>query len=105
VCGVPVWLWGALGGLLLGPVGLVILWPGCSRGAVSLLKRFAVSMLIKLGLALVGFYVALKQLGMSPEPLAYGFFVGYFLSLILEISLCAGKVRKCAENLPPMQSS
>ena len=94
----PVWLWGLLGGLALGPMGLLILWGGCARGPLSLLKRFAISMVVKLTLAFLGFWLAVKQLHFPVEPLIYGFFGGYFLSLIMEISVCLWKVRRSAQN-------
>jgi hypothetical protein len=103
--GFPIWLWALIGGLSLGPLGLLILWPGCSRGALSLMKRFTISVLLKLLLAGIGFYVALKHLKWPIEPLVYGFFAGYAISLILEISICAYKVRKCAQNLASTSSS
>ncbi len=102
---IPVWIWSLAGGLLLGPIGLLILWPGCRRGALSLMKRFTISILLKLVLAGVGFYVALKYLHLPVEPLVYGFFAGYTLSLILEVSICAWKVRKCVQNVTPASSS
>lgn len=95
--GIPIWLWAMAGGLLLGPIGLLILWPGCSRGALSLMKRFTVSVLLKLLLAGIGFYFAVKHFRLPVEPIVYGFLGGYVLSLILEISICAWKVRKCAQ--------
>ncbi|HEX7343044.1 MAG TPA: hypothetical protein VF398_02185, partial [bacterium] len=78
---------------------------GCPRGALSLMKRFTISVLIKLFLAGVGFYLAIKHFKLPIEPLVYGFFGGYCLSLILEISLCAWKVRKCAQNVTSASSS
>jgi hypothetical protein len=102
---IPVWIWALSGGLLLGPLGLLILWPGCSRGALSLMKRFTISILLKLVLAGIGFYVALKYLRLPVEQLVYGFFAGYTISLILEISICAWKVRKCAQNISSPSSS
>jgi len=94
----PVWLWGLLGGLALGPIGLLILWPGCSRGVLSIMKRFAASMLLKLALVGLGFWLTIKHLDWPPEPLVFGFFAGYFVSLILEITLCLWKVRRCARD-------
>ena len=92
----PVWLWGLLGGLALGPISLLILWPACSRGALALMKRLVITILMKLSLAGVGLYVAIKQIGVPAQELIIGFFAGYFISLILEITLCLRKVRKCA---------
>ena len=103
--GIPIWLGAMAGGLLLGPIGLLILWPGCSRGALSLMKRFTISILLKLVLAGIGFYVTLKYLRLPAQPLVYGFFAGYTISLILEVSICAWKVRKCAQNLTFVSSS
>ncbi|RJP82703.1 MAG: hypothetical protein C4524_00360 [Candidatus Zixiibacteriota bacterium] len=94
--GLPVWLWGLLGGLALGPIGLLILWPACSRGASALLQRFVATVLIKLVLAGIGLWVGLRILDMTPYPLVFGFFAGYFVSLIVEILLCLQRVRKCA---------
>ncbi len=94
--GIPLWLWGVFGGLALGPIGLGILWGGCSRGAVALMKRFVISVLVKLVIAGIGFWIAIKKIEATPDPLVYGFLVGYLLSLILEISICLWKVRRCA---------
>lgn len=95
----PVWLWGLLGGLILGPIGLAILWPACSRGVLPLMKRLVIAILIKLALAGVGLYWAIKHLGWEPTGLVLGFFAGYLISLVLEISLCLWKVRKCASSV------
>jgi hypothetical protein len=92
----PVWLWGLLGGLALGPLSLLILWPACAQGALPLLKRLVITMLMKLALSGVGLYLAIKQLNLPARDLILGFFAGYLISLILEITLCLRKVRKCA---------
>ena len=103
--GIPIWVWALAGGLLLGPIGLLILWPGCSRGALSLMKRFTIGILLKLALAGLGFFIALKYYRLPVNPLVYGFFAGYTISLILEVSLCAWKVRKCAQNATSASST
>ena len=102
---IPIWIWALAGGLLLGPIGLLILWPGCSRGALSLMKRFTISILLKLVLAGIGFFIALKYFRLPVQPLVYGFFAGYTISLVVEVSLCAWKVRKCAQNATSASSS
>lgn len=94
--GLPEWAWGILGGLVLGPLGLLILWPGCSRGAQALLLRFVVSVLVKLFIAVIGLLVAIKFLHLNPKPLVYGFLSGYVVSMFLEIIPCIRKVRRCA---------
>ncbi len=94
----PAWLWGLVGGLVLGPVSLAILWPACSRGALALLKRLVISMLLKLALAGIGLYVAIKHLGLPARELIIGFFAGYLISLAVEITLCIWKVRRCASE-------
>jgi hypothetical protein len=95
----PVWFWSLLGGLALGPIGLAILWPACSQGALALMKRLVITILVKLALAGIGLYLAIKQLQLPVNELVLGFFAGYLLSLILEISLCLWKVRKCARDV------
>jgi hypothetical protein len=97
----PVWLWGLLGGLVLGPLSLLILWPACSQGTLALLKRLVVTVLLKLALAGIGLFLAIKQLHLPAPALVLGFFAGYLISLILEITLCLKKVRKCAEAAGP----
>jgi hypothetical protein len=97
----PVWLWGLLGGLVLGPLSLIILWPACSKGAMALLKRLVITVLLKLLLAGIGLYLAIKQWHLPAQGLVLGFFAGYLISLVLEISLCLGKVRKCAKVVTP----
>ena len=91
---IPIWAWGTLGGLILGCIGLLILLPGCTRGARALLTRFVISLLTKLILAGVGFWVAIKVMGIQAAPLAYGFLVGYVISLFLEIIPCIWKLRR-----------
>jgi hypothetical protein len=97
----PVWLWGLLGGLVLGLLSLLILWPACSEGAMALLKRMVITVLLKLLLAGIGLFLAIKQLHLPAQSLVLGFFAGYLISLCLEISLCLWKVRKCAEVVGP----
>ena len=58
--GIPLWFWGALGGLLLGIVGFLILYPACDKGATKLVKRFVISVLAKLVLAAGGFWLGIK---------------------------------------------
>ena len=94
----PTWAWGAIGGLALGPIGLLILWPGCSHGALALLKRFVISVLIKLLIVGLGFWVAIKQLNLEPGQLVLGFLSGYILSLFLEIIPCIWKLRRCSSD-------
>jgi hypothetical protein len=96
--GFPEWAWGVVGGLALGPIGLLILWPGCSRGAQALLTRFVVSVLVKLLLAGIGFWVVIKFLHLNAPELVLGFMGGYFISLFLEIIPCIWKVRRCANQ-------
>ncbi len=60
------------------------------------MKRFVISVLVKLALAGVGIYLALKYCHLSVEPIIIGFMAGYCISLFLEITLCLRKVRKCA---------
>lgn len=91
----PIWMWGGLAGLALGPVGLLILWPGCSRGPLALMKRFVISVLVKLILAGVGLWLAIKFLSVQPKPLILGFLAGYIISLFLEIVPCIWKVHRC----------
>lgn len=97
--GIPVWLWGAVGGLALGPLGLVILWPACSHGPLALMKRFVISVLAKLILAGAGLWAAIKLLAVPPIPLVFGFFGGYVVSLAVEIIPCIMKVRKCSTRV------
>lgn len=105
MAGLPIWLWGMLGGLILGPIGLVILWPGCSKGPKSLLIRFTISMLTKLIIAGIGLWLAIKYIKIKPEPLVYGFFVGYLISLFLEIIPCVWKLRRCNTKVSEKPSS
>lgn len=93
------WIWGTLVGLALGPLGLVILWPACSRGPLALMKRFVISVLAKLILAGVGLWLAIKLLTVPPTPLVFGFFGGYVVSLAVEIIPCIMKVRKCSTSI------
>lgn len=86
--------------MVLGPIGLFILWPGCAKGPLALLKRFVISVLVKLVLAGVGLWLAIKNLHLQPKPLVLGFLAGYILSLILEIIPCIWKVRRCPIEPP-----
>ncbi|MCX6640827.1 MAG: hypothetical protein NTW14_10150 [bacterium] len=97
---VPVWLWGTIGGIILGPIGLAILWPGCARGAQSLLNRFILSSILKLIIAGAGLIIGVKALHFDPKPLAIGFLVGYILSLFVEVIPCIWKLRQCSKNPP-----
>ena len=96
--GIPLWFWGALGGLALGLVGLFILLPGCTRGAEGLLKRFVITFIIKLFIAGIGFWLVIKQFKIPYEPIVYGFLVGYFISLFVEILPCIWKLHRCQDN-------
>ena len=97
---VPIWLWGGIGGLLLGVIGLSILWPACSKDFQALLKRFVISMLVKLFLTGGGFWVAIKVLYLDPVPLVIGFSFGYVISMFLEVIPCIWKIRKCTNQTP-----
>ena len=96
--GIPAGLWGALGGLFLGIVGFLILYPACDKGAQKLLKRFVISVLIKLLLAGVGFWLSLKVFSLPPLPLVIGFLGGYVVSMFIEILPCIWKLRRCVKE-------
>ena len=96
--GIPVWIWGALGGLLLGIVGFLILYPACDKGAQKLLKRFVISVLVKLILAGFGFWLGLKVFNLQPVPLVLGFLAGYIVSMFIEILPCIWKLRRCVKE-------
>lgn len=92
---VPVWTWGFSGGLLLGVVGFLILFPACGKGTQKLLKHFVISILAKLLLAGIGFWLAIKYFRLESVPLVLGFFIGYIVSMFLEILPCIWKIRRC----------
>ncbi|MFH1862841.1 MAG: ATP synthase subunit I [bacterium] len=97
----PVWFWGAVGGVILGPIGLWIIWPACSSNNSSpqrLLKRFVVAFLVKLLLVGIGLVVAVKVLHLQPKPLVLGFLGGYLISLFLEIIPCIWKLRQWTKD-------
>jgi hypothetical protein len=96
--GIPVWFWGALGGLLLGIVGFLILYPACDKGATQLLKRFVISVLVKLVLAAGGFWLGIKLFNLDPTPLVMGFLGGYVISMFVEILPCIWKLRRCMKE-------
>ncbi len=96
--GIPVWLFGMIGGLSLGVIGLFILLPACAKGAPALLKRFVISFLLKLFLVGLGFWIAIKLYAIDPIPLVIGFFVGYIISMFLEILPCIWKLRRCMKD-------
>jgi len=97
--GMPLWIWGASGGLFLGIVGLFILLPGCTRGVQALLKRYVITFILKLLIAGIGFWLVIKQFKLDYKPIIIGFLIGYFISLFVEILPCIWKIRKCQDNL------
>jgi hypothetical protein len=95
ISGIPVWLWGAMGGLLLGIVGFLILFPACGKSPQKLLKHFVIAVLVKLILVGLGLWISVKLLAIEAVPLVFGLFLGYILSLFLEILPCIWKIRRC----------